>query len=165
MPTHPGKESKGSKDSKSDNNFKQTKMENDEAKSQGEDKTMNESLADSKDQKSFTDKDIEDAKEVLTETFLESLQDDAKADKALDTKAKEDAFVKDMKKIKKDEVKEKGKTPPPPPGGGQVKTKTGTVMSLVTKPESIVTSNTTVQLKVTGVTSGTTQVISVVLTP
>ena len=122
-------------------------------------------IMDEKSPADFTDKDIVDVKEDMVTTFLDNMKDDVKADKVLDTKEKQDKFVKDVKKLKKDEVKKKGATPPPPPGGGQIKTKTGTVMSLVTKPEAIVTQNTTVQLKVTGVNSGVTQVISVILTP
>jgi len=106
--------------------------------------------------------DIEKVKETLADEFLDKMKDDEKLLKDIDTQEKEKQFEKDMKSLKKDSVKNKDATPP---GRGQVKTKTGTVMSLVTKPEAVVTTNTTVQLKVTGVKSGVTQVVSVILTP
>ena len=45
----------------------------------------------------FTDKDIVDVKEDMVTTFLDNMKDDVKADKVLDTKEKQDKFVKGEK--------------------------------------------------------------------
>ena len=113
----------------------------------------------------FNDKDVSDVKDFIVDAFVDKQKEKETLNEKFDTKAKEEQFKKDIKKKKKDIVKKKKGTKPPPPGGGAVKTKTGTIMSLVTKPEATVTETTTVQLKVTGVSSGVTQIISVVLSP